>query len=102
MVLIKIVSLLHDALRTTDIFARWGGEEFVIIMPHTALSNAVEAAEKLRQIIEKENIKEVGRVTCSFGVTEFLKDDDIQSLIIRADNAMYKAKKEGKNRVTVA
>ena len=102
MVLIKIVSLLHDALRTTDVFARWGGEEFVIIMPHTALSNAVEAAEKLRQIIEKENIKEVGQVTCSFGVTEFLKDDDIQSLIIRADNAMYKAKKEGKNRVTVA
>ena len=102
MVLIKIVSLLHDALRTTDIFARWGGEEFVIIMPHTALSNAVEAAEKLRQIIEKESIKDVGQVTCSFGVTEFLKDDDIQSLIIRADNAMYKAKKEGKNRVTVA
>ena len=102
MVLIKIVSLLHDALRTTDVFARWGGEEFVIIMPHTALSNAVEAAEKLRQIIEKENIKEVGQVTCSFGVTEFLKDDDIQSLIIRADNAMYKAKKEGKHRVTVA
>ena len=102
MVLIKIVSLLHDALRTTDVFARWGGEEFVIIMPHTALSNAVEAAEKLRQIIEKESIKEVGQVTCSFGVTEFLKDDDIQSLIIRADNAMYKAKKEGKNRVTVA
>lgn len=102
MVLIKIVSLLHDTLRTTDVFARWGGEEFVIIMPHTALSNAVEAAEKLRQIIEKEDMKEVGCVTCSFGVTEFLKDDDIQSLIIRADNAMYKAKKEGKNRVTVA
>ena len=102
LVLIKIVSLLHNALRTTDVFARWGGEEFVIIMPHTALSNAVEAAEKLRQVIEKEDIKEVGHVTCSFGVTEFLKEDDIQSLIIRADNAMYKAKKEGKNRVTVA
>ena len=101
-VLKKIAVLFQAALRTTDTFSRWGGEEFVIIMPHTPLSKGTEAAEKLRQIIDKEKIKEVDHVTCSFGVTEFSEDDDIQSIILRADNAMYEAKKQGKNRVVTS
>ncbi len=101
-VLKTIVDLFKKTLRATDVFARWGGEEFVIIMSHTRLANAVNAAEKLRQIVEKEPIEEIGHITCSFGVSEFSDRDDVQSIIVRADNAMYRAKKDGKNKVVVA
>lgn len=101
-VLKTIANIFKCTLRITDVFARWGGEEFVIIMSHTPLVNAMIAAEKLRQRVEKEQIKGVGNITCSFGVGEFLEDDDIQSIIMRVDDAMYRAKKEGKNRVVSA
>ncbi|WP_345993260.1 diguanylate cyclase [Sulfurimonas sp. HSL-1716] len=101
-VLKKITNLFKTGLRATDVFARWGGEEFAIIMPNTILEKAAAAAEKLRQMIEKEDMKDVGCVTCSFGVSEFLQDDEMQSIIIRTDNAMYKAKRKGKNKVVIA
>ncbi|MBU0632070.1 diguanylate cyclase [bacterium] len=101
-VLKTIANIFKCTLRATDVFARWGGEEFVIIMSHTPLANATIAAEKLRQRIEKEQMEGVGSVTCSFGVSEFLEEDDMQSIILRVDDAMYRAKKEGKNRVVCA
>ena len=97
----RVVDLMKESLRKTDIFARWGGEEFVIIMSHTPLDKAHYAAEKLRQLVENEKIDGVGNVTCSFGVTEFLEGDDLKSIIMRADHAMYKAKREGRNKVVV-
>ncbi len=97
-----ITGLLKESLRLTDVFARWGGEEFAIIMSHTSLEEASYVAEKLRKKIEQQHIEEVGTVTCSFGVSEFIHGDSIQSLMLRVDNYMYEAKKQGKNRVVTS
>ena len=101
-VLKSVTALLAKSLRLTDIFARWGGEEFAIIMSHTLLKDAAIAAEKLRKAIEKMEIEEVGNVTCSFGVYEFVQGDTVQSMMLKVDNLMYEAKKNGKNRVVTA
>lgn len=94
-----ITNLFKKMLRATDVFARWGGEEFAIIMPHTSLANALNATEKLRKVLEETKFTKVGYVTCSFGVTEYKEEDTAHSLVIRVDDAMYKAKKGGKNKV---
>lgn len=93
--------LIEKNLRSTDTFARWGGEEFVVIMPLTPLELAKEVTEKFRKIVEQEQFYVVGKITCSFGITEFKKGDNAQSIILRADKAMYKAKENGRNRVEV-
>ncbi|PHQ65166.1 MAG: diguanylate cyclase [Sulfurimonas sp.] len=94
--------LIEKNLRSTDTFARWGGEELVIVMPLTSLEQAWEVTEKFRKIISDEQFYVVGNITCSFGISEFKKGDNTQSLILRADQAMYKAKTNGRNRVEVA
>lgn len=99
MILKEISSVAKNTIRNTDLICRWGGEEFAVIMPMTTLSHGVEAAEKLRKEINNLTFADIGRVSCSFGVAEFHKDDTMQSLILRADKAMYKAKLNGKNRV---
>lgn len=86
--------------RTSDIFARYGGEEFIIIAHEADTNNATKHAERLRQEISHYPFENIEQLTCSFGVTEFKKDiDDVNSLIKRADDALYKAKKNGRNRV---
>jgi diguanylate cyclase (GGDEF)-like protein len=86
--------------RTSDIFARYGGEEFIIITHEADLSNSAKHAERIRAEIEHYSFDGVPQVTCSFGVTEFKKDiDTVSTLIKRADDALYKAKKSGRNRV---
>ena len=97
-----ITALLKESLRVTDVFARWGGEEFAIIMSHTSLKEAEYVANKLRRTIEEQKVEDVGSVTCSFGVSEFVKGDTVQSLMLRVDNLMYEAKKQGKNRVVTS
>ena len=71
-------------------------------MSHTSLQEATYVADKLRQKIEQQKIEGVGSVTCSFGVTEFREGDTVQSLIIKVDELMYEAKKQGKNRVVAS
>lgn len=100
-VLKQLVQEVKSHLRSTDIFSRWGGEEFVIILPLTNVEKAKIAIENIRQLISSVIFNKVGTVTCSFGVTEFNKDDTFHSVIIRADEAMYIAKRSGKNRVEV-
>ena len=86
--------------RASDIFSRYGGEEFLIIAHETNASNATQHAERLRREVEQHSFETVGQLTCSFGITEFRKDvDSVKSLIKRADDALYKAKKSGRNRV---
>jgi diguanylate cyclase (GGDEF)-like protein len=94
--------LIEKNIRSTDTLARWGGEEFVIIMPLTPMELAREVTEKFRKIIADEQFYVVGNITCSFGISEFKKGDNAQSLILRADQAMYKAKANGRNRVEIA
>lgn len=94
--------LCQESLRKTDIFARWGGEEFAILMLQTPVAKAEIAAEKLRKVIEQNHIENVGSITCSFGVSEYVDNDDIHTIIDRVDRAMYQAKNEGRNRVKIA
>lgn len=100
-VLIKISQELQKTLRNIDIVCRWGGEEFVILLPATDIDNALFLAEKLRVHIEELDIDKIGRVTASFGITKINKDDDIKSVVERADRALYEAKASGRNCVKV-
>lgn len=96
--LAKIVS---SNIRSTDFFARWGGEEFVILAPETDLEGAQILAEKIRKAIEEYPFETVGKVTSSFGVTEAFENDTVDSFVKRADVALYKAKDKGRNRVEI-
>jgi diguanylate cyclase (GGDEF)-like protein len=96
-VLIQVSNLLIKKLRNIDIVCRWGGEEFVVLFPAVDLKNALFLAEKLRVSIEVLEIDVVGRVTASFGVTEVIKGESVDSAIERADKAMYMAKESGRN-----
>lgn len=99
-VLEQITEIVSNANRSADIFARYGGEEFIILTPETDLSGAFIHAERLRNEIEKHDFNSVGRVTSSFGVTEFNSEkDDVEKLLERADKALYLAKENGRNRV---
>jgi diguanylate cyclase (GGDEF)-like protein len=94
-----VTRLVKQNLRSEDVFARWGGEEFMILLPHTDLLAAEMAAEKVRQIIAEYRFPTAGTLTVSFGVTSFEPWDDRNSLLTRVDGALYKAKHNGRNRV---
>jgi len=100
-VLKKITKEIKKHIRDTDIFARWGGEEFVLLMPETNLDNAKIVAEQLRSALEKVPHQEVGIVTCSFGLTSFIPTDTLKKFLGRADDSLYQAKQNGRNRVEV-
>lgn len=90
-VLIALSKLITANLRANDIFARWGGEEFLILLPRTNVDIAYKKAEQLRSIIDKYKDK-IPHFTVSFGVTEVLDYDKELSAFIRVDKALYKAK----------
>ena len=91
--------LIKNNIRSSDIVARWGGEEFVLLVPIANQDLAISLADKTRELIESTLFPTVGKVTASLGVTLFKADDDTDALIKRADEALYKAKREGRNRV---
>lgn len=99
MVLITIVRIVTDTIRQEDTIARWGGEEFTVLMPQTEKANALQLAERVREKIYGYDFHKVGHVTISIGLTQFQADDTVDSFVKRADNALYKAKKDGKNMV---
>lgn len=98
-VLRQIADLIRNHLRSVDFFARWGGEEFTIIFPDLNLESAVHASEKLRYLIEQLEIDRNLSVTSSFGLSQFDGQDSFEELLQRADKALYRAKKLGRNRV---
>ncbi len=100
-VLRKIAQLIKSNVRSIDTMARWGGEEFVIIMPVTVIENALIVTQKLRKLISDTKFENIGCITCSFGISEFKKGDNLQSIILRADKAMYNAKENGRDRVEI-
>lgn len=103
-VLKKVAMIFKSSTRTVDFIARIGGEEFVFIFEQTNSKEAFRVLEKLRKLVEDclfyYRDKKVD-VTVSFGLTTVIESDDIESLFMRADNAMYKAKNAGRNRVEV-
>ncbi len=98
-VLKSFSSLLRQQIRQSDIVARWGGEEFIILLPDTALTSAITMAEALRQRIEVNPFDAVGNITCSIGVAEFNTIEEADDLLQRADENLYRAKHSGRNRV---
>ena len=98
-VLKEFTQLVSKNIRQTDVFARWGGEEFVLLLPESDISTAIEMAKKLRIATEKHQFTDVGKITASFGVTQLMKDDDEKNFINRADEALYIAKDNGRNKV---
>ena len=98
-VLIVYTKLIASILRENDKLCRIGGEEFVIITPHTSAMDAYKLAEKIRKKVEHH--KEVLAITMSFGVTTYKDCEDKDSMFKRADNALYEAKSTGRNRVVL-
>ncbi len=99
-VLVGISTVLKRSLRDTDMYSRWGGEEFLVIMPETELEGGVVVAEKLRvEVLKFFSKKPVSDVSVSVGVTAYREGDCVESLLSRADRAMYTAKHRGKNLV---
>ena len=98
-VLKELTIIIKEELRHNDLLARWGGEEFVILIDDN-LQNTQRIAEKIRMAIEKKLAVESRHITISLGVTELHKDDTYDTLFKRVDNALYKSKRSGKNRVT--
>ena len=99
-VLVEFSKLINNFLRDIDIFARWGGEEFCILLPNTNKKQAIQIVERLIKKVQKANyrIKMMDTVgTISIGVAEYNSDLDIQALISHADNALYQAKEKGRN-----
>lgn len=95
----EIATVLKTNVRQEDILGRWGGEEFLILLPSTALEGAVQLAEKLRVAIEVYDFTTVGKRTSSFGVATYAKGDDTKTVVGRADEALYRAKANGRNMV---
>ncbi|MBP6281278.1 MAG: GGDEF domain-containing protein, partial [Leptotrichiaceae bacterium] len=101
-ILKSISKIILTQVRTTDIVARWGGEEFICLLPNTALTEGHIVANRIRNKIEKENFPKVGKVTLSIGVAENVGNySTIEEIINNADIALYSSKQNGRNRVSL-
>jgi diguanylate cyclase (GGDEF)-like protein len=97
MVLRHLVSLIHTTIRQEDTLIRWGGEEFLIVSYVSSLDNLHRIAENIRKRVDNESFEEVGNLSASFGITLYREKEDILQTIERADKALYKAKRSGRN-----
>jgi diguanylate cyclase (GGDEF)-like protein len=100
-VLKNIVALVKEEVRKIDYLIRWGGDEFILILPETNLEGAKGLAERIRNSIADQKFENMEGVTVSLGITQFSKDDTDDTLMKRADEALYKAKMNGGNRVEI-
>ncbi len=99
-VLIEFAKILETNIRKIDVLGRWGGEEFMIICPETNFQGTIKVAQSLREIISEYEFSTVNKISASFGISAYNKNDEnIDKIIARADSALYKAKVNGRNRV---
>ena len=101
-VLVLLAKTISKITRNTDTFARWGGEEFVMVLPETVKENAAIVAENLRKSVEQIHHKVAGGITASFGVCEYELGDTEEIMYKKCDEALYRAKENGRNRVEVS
>jgi len=100
LVLQKLASFCQRHIRKSDMFARWGGEEFMFIFPNTNIQAAVKICEKIKNDLQNDkNIQEPIKFTISCGVSELIKNDTIDTFLKRVDEMLYKAKEEGRDRI---
>ena len=101
--LVAVAQVIRTSLRPTDFAARMGGEEFALIFPDTALGGAITAAERLREAVASVQVDYKGaalrRITVSLGLAALEQGADAQSLLAQADQALYRAKRSGRDRV---
>lgn len=102
MVLVTATQTVRENLRASDALIRWGGEEFMVLLPATTLEGALALAEKLRSAVASVAHPEVGRVTVSLGVSAFAPGEGINAWVERTDGALYRAKDLGRNQVVAA
>ncbi|WP_347451892.1 sensor domain-containing diguanylate cyclase [Acetoanaerobium noterae] len=100
-VLKRVTDAVSKIIRSYDIFARWGGEEFVVLMPNTTEAEAVTAAEKIRKTVEDISHPDIEKITISIGIAIWELHDDVDQIFVKADKALYTAKNQGRNRVIV-
>jgi diguanylate cyclase (GGDEF)-like protein/PAS domain S-box-containing protein len=101
-VLATLAQRVQERLRASDILGRWGGEEFMVLLPKTGRPGGLRVAETLRRAVAGTTFPTVGRVTISLGVAELRSDESFTELLMRVDDAMYAAKEGGRNRVARA
>jgi diguanylate cyclase (GGDEF)-like protein len=99
-VLIELSNLMKQNLRDVDIIGRYGGEEFMIVLPNTPLEATKNFAERLRMKVEENNFEIAGKITISMGVIELDKDENIDELFKRLDNLLYHSKNNGRNQIS--
>lgn len=100
-VLKELALTLKKSIRGSDVAVRWGGEEFIVITPKTTLEQAQQLAETIRHIVKSTPYSGVGQITASIGVASFEENDSLKSLVQRADVALYRAKKLGRDNVQI-
>lgn len=100
-VLQEIAQIMTVCLRQSDIVARWGGEEFIAMLPETTIDQAYYVAEKLRATIENHSFDVVSKITCSIGIAIYHNNNKKSELFKRADEALYRAKNSGRNQVQI-
>ncbi|HEX5710851.1 MAG TPA: diguanylate cyclase [Sulfuricurvum sp.] len=98
----EIAQLLRELFRTSDVIARWGGEEFLIVLPKTDLNTARKLALKLKDHVQETKFTDIGQRTASYGVAMLVDEESLTSIVKRADLALYLAKDNGRNRVEIA
>ena len=97
-----LAKTLMKTFRTIDIIGRWGGEEFIILLPKTSLDEAKEISARLKEQINAINCPRLGLQTASYGLTTLMENDTLSSFVGRADKALFNAKEAGKNRIEVS
>lgn len=102
LVLVKLSECVSNALREDDFIARWGGEEFVIVTVESTIDELVMLVKKLQNKIANTSFKPIESLTVSFGLTIYIEGDDEESIQQRADNALYKAKENGRDRYEIS
>jgi len=100
-VLVMLAQCVNNNVRDSDIFARWGGEEFVILFIETSVNEAKIVAEKIKDKIQDLHHQTAGGITASFGITEYIENDTLEGIFKRCDDALYMAKENGRNRVEI-
>lgn len=101
-VLVQITQAMRASIRKSDILCRWGGEEFIIMLPSTSEHQAYLVAEKLRSMISQINFGLATVLTCSFGVASIKENEELDAFIARSDVALYEAKKNNRNCVMIS
>lgn len=100
-VLQTFAALIKEHIRSYDVFARWGGEEFLLLIPNLTEDTILAIAQKLRNVVKNYDFEYVEKITVSIGCAKLKNDDSIETFLNRADEALYMAKANGRDRVEI-